>query len=325
MKNSIKNYPGLFVFIFVFVLGTIMSPAFCSINNIAEILQSCAENGLLAAGMTLVIIGGGGGVDLSVGSNVALGCMIAALTQVNWGVPIAVSLILSMLVCGVFGALNGLMVTKGKLQPFVATLVGMIGIRAIALMINNGMPVSAGIPESYMILSRFKIGPVFLPAYLWIAAIIFLHIVLTRTKFGRNLVACGGNEEAANYTGIRVERVRFASYMILGLLAGIAGAILTSRLMIGEPRSGSGYEMLAIAAVVMGGTPMSGGRGSLIGTLFGVLALSAITNLLNVANVNMYLQQVVEGVIVLAAVLIPSCTAYLSKRTSRREAARKLL
>lgn len=324
MKRWIKDQPGLFVFLFVFIVGTVMSPAFCSVQNMAEIFQSCAENGLLAAGMTLVIIGGGGGVDLSVGSNVALGCMVAALSQARLGVPAGVSLLFSMAVCGLFGALNGLLVTKGHLQPFVATLVSMIGIRAIALMINNGMPVSSGIPEGYSVLSRTKLGPIFLPAYIWVAVVLLVHVLLTRTRYGRDLIACGGNEEAAGLTGIKIGDVRFAAYTILGVLAGIAGAILTSRLMIGEPRSGEGYEMMAIAAVVMGGTPMSGGRGGLIGTLFGVLALSSIKNLLNVANVNMYLQQVVEGMIVLIAVLIPSCTARLAERASRQEAAEDL-
>lgn len=319
MKNILKQYPGLIVFVFVFLVGSIMSPAFLSVKNVAEIVQSCAENGLLAAGMTLVILGGGGGVDLSVGSNVALGCMIAALSQAKLGVHMIVSVVLAMLICGIFGAFNGLLVAKGKLQPFVATLVSMIGIRAIALMTNNGMPVSSGIPESYAVLSRTKIGPVFLPAFIWIPVMLILHLVVTRTKYGRDLVACGGNEEAARYSGLMVGRTRFFAYMILGVLAGLSGAILTSRLMIGEPRSGSGYEMLAIAAVVMGGTPMSGGRGSLLGTLFGVLALSAITNLLNVANVNMHMQQTVEGVIVLAAVLLPAVTAYLSGRESKKK------
>lgn len=323
MKNLLKQYPGLIVFVFVFLIGSVMSPAFLSVKNVAEIVQSCAENGLLAGGMTLVIMGGGGGVDLSVGSNVALGCMIAALSQSKLGVPMLVSVLAAMAVCGLFGALNGLLVSKGKLQPFVATLVSMIGIRAIALMINNGMPVSSGIPETYAVLSRTKIGPVFLPAFIWIPVILILHVVLTKTKYGRDLVACGGNEEAAAYSGLLVGRTRFMAYVILGVLAGLAGAILTSRLMIGEPRSGSGYEMLAIAAVVMGGTPMSGGRGSLLGTLFGVLALSAITNLLNVANVNMHMQQTVEGIIVLAAVLLPAVTAWLSAKDDARKVQRQ--
>jgi ribose transport system permease protein len=223
MKTLVKNYPSLIVCIFLLVLGSIMSRAFFTVNNLMEIIQQCAENGLLAAGMTLVIMGGGGGVDLSVGSNVALGCMVAAMTQAYAGMPTAASIALAVLVCAGMGAANGLLVTKGRLQPFVATLVTMIAARALALLINDGRAVSTGVPNEFSVLSGFKIGPVFLPAILWIAIILAVHLVITRTKYGRDLVAAGGNEEAAKYTGINVSRVRFMAYVILGAFVGLAG------------------------------------------------------------------------------------------------------
>ncbi|MEA5001945.1 MAG: ABC transporter permease [Christensenella sp.] len=324
MKSLVKNYPGMIVFIFVFVLGIFVSPSFFTLNNVADILQQTAQNGLLAAGMTLVIIGGGGGVDLSVGSNVALGCMVAAMTQAYAGFPTIASVLLAVVVCAALGAGNGLLITKGHLQPFVATLVTMMGGRAAALLINSGRPVSSGIPEAFGAISNTKIGPFFLPMFIWIIAIILIHILLTRTKYGRDLIASGGNEEAAKYTGINVSKVRFLAYTITGVLAGICGALLCSKLKIGEPRSGEGYEMLAIAAVVMGGTSMDGGRGSALGTMFGVLALGVIANLLNVANVNMYLQKVVEGLIVFVSVLVPVITQYFNERAARKHAMERL-
>lgn len=317
MKLFIRNYSGLVVFIVVMIIGSITSRAFFSFNNIMDFVQASAETGLLAAGMMLVILAGGSGVDLSVGSNMAFGCMVAAMTQAYGGSPTLASVILAILACGAVGACNGLLITKGGLQPFVATMGTMIAARALGLLINQGRPVSWGIPESFGIIARGKIGAVFFPAVIWIGIMLVIHLVLSRTKYGRDLMAAGGNEEAARYSGINVDRVRLVAYTVCGMFTGLAGAILTSRLMIGEPRSGSGYEMLAIAAVVMGGASMSGGRGTAMGTLLGVLSLGAISNLLNVANVNMYLQDAVRGLIIFLAVLIPSFTQFLAEKTSR--------
>ncbi|RKL61611.1 ABC transporter permease [Thermoanaerobacteraceae bacterium SP2] len=316
LKTIIKKYSGLVIFAFVFLIGAIWTPVFIQSKNILDIVQYSCETGLLAAGMTLVIISGGSGIDLSVGSNVALGCMIAASTQASMRFPTFLSVLAAIMVCGLIGALNGVLITKGKLQPFVATLITMIGARALALLTNGGMPISTGIPESYRIIASGKIGPIYYTAVIWIVMIVMVDIILKNTKFGTDLIATGGNAEAAYYSGIEVNKVRFIAYTICGMLAGLAGAILTSRLMIGEPRSGYGYELLAIASVVMGGTSMEGGRGSALGTMFGVLTLGAIKNLLNVANVNMFMQQVVQGIVVLLAILVPIFTGYLNERLS---------
>lgn len=318
LNKVIKNYPGSIVMIIVMIIGTVLSPAFITISNLSDVLQLCAENGLLAAGMLLVLIGGGGGVDLSVGSNFALGSMVIAMTQAYNGWPVWMSLLAGLAVTSVIGACNGLLVTKGKLQPFVATLVMMMTARALALLINDGKPVSSGIPEGFKVLTRTKIGVFALPAVIWLVVILFVHFLVTRTKYGRDLVAAGGNEEAAKNTGIHIDRVRFFSYTICGLLVGVASAVSVSRLMIGEPRGGTGYEMLAIAAAVMGGVSMSGGKGNGIAALFGVIALGVIQNMMNVANINMHLQKVVEGVIVFLAVLVPMFSESIAGRAERR-------
>lgn len=317
-SRFVKNYPGAIVMVIVIIIGTCLSPVFFTVSNLADVLQLSAENGLLAAGMTLVLISGGGGVDLSVGSNFALGSMAAAMTQAYAGWPVWASVLLAVAVTFVIGAGNGLLVTKGKLQPFVATLVMMMFARAAGLLINEGKPVSTGIPVDFKVLSGTKAGVIALPAVIWIVAIIVIHFLITRTKYGRNLVATGGNEEAAANTGINVGRTRFWAYAICGILVGIASCINVSRMMIGEPRGGVGYEMLAIAAAVMGGVSMSGGKGNGIATLFGVIALGVIQNMMNVAGINMHLQDVVEGVIVFLAVLVPMFSEKLAEKAERR-------
>lgn len=317
-SRFLKNYPGAVVMVLVIIIGACLSPAFLTISNLADVLQLSAENGLLAAGMTLVLISGGGGVDLSVGTNFALGSMAVAMTQAYYGWPIWASVLLGIAVSLVFGAANGILVTKGKLQPFVATLVMMMISRAAALLINDGKPVSTGIPADFKVISGTKIGAFALPAIIWIVAVVIVHFLITRSKYGRNLVAIGGNEEAAMYTGINVNKVRFWAYAICGILVGIACSISVSRLMIGEPRGGAGYEMLAIAAAVMGGVSMNGGKGNGIATLFGVIALGVIQNMMNVAGINMHLQDVVEGVIVFLAVLVPMFSEKLAEKAERR-------
>jgi len=322
VKNLIKNYPGLIIFILVMILGTVMSTAFLTVSNISDVLQQCCENGLLAAGMTLVLLTGG--IDLSVGANLALGSMVCAMTQAYQGWPLAASVALAIVVCGVIGLINGVLISKGNLQPFVATLVMMMAARALGLLINDGQPVSTGVPESFGVIARTKIGTVMLPAFIWIVLILLVDLLIKRTTYGRALMAVGGNQESARHTGINVDRTRILAYMICGLLVGVASAVESSRLLIGEPRTGEGYELLAIAGAVMGGTAMSGGRGSALGTLFGVLAIGAIKNLLNVANVNMHVQTVLLGVIIAVSTLIPIFSSYLSDRALRKSAMERL-
>jgi len=322
LKNLVKNYPGLIILIIVMIIGTSMSPAFLTISNISDILQQSCENGLLAAGMTVVILTGG--IDLSVGSNLALGSMVCAMTQAYAGWPLLASIVLSIIVCGTIGFINGLVITKGNVQPFVATLVTMMAARALGLLINEGRPVSTGIPQTFGMIVRTRIGTLMLPAFIWLICIIIVHFFVKRTSHGRALMAVGGNEEAARYTGINVDRTRIIAYTISGLMVGVASAVECSRLLIGEPRTGEGYELLAIAAVVMGGVSMTGGKGSVLGTLFGVLAVGTIKNMLNVANVNMHVQTVALGVIIAISTLIPIFTTYLSEKALRKNSMKML-
>jgi ribose transport system permease protein len=322
LKNIVKNYQSVIIFILIMALGTAMSPVFLTKNNIFDILQQCCENGLLAAGMTLVLYTGG--IDLSVGSNLALGSMVCAMTQSYAGWPLMASVLLAIFVCGMVGLFNGLLVTKGNLQPFVATLITMTMARAIGLLINAGQPVSTGVPESFGVIARTRIGTLALPALIWIVIILLVYVLVERTSYGRALMALGGNREAARHTGINVDRTCAIAYMICGLLVGVASAVESSRLLIGEPRTGEGYELLAIAAAVMGGIAMTGGKGSVIGTLFGVLAIGSIKNLLNVANVNMHVQIVLLGVIIAVSTLIPIISDYFTDKAYRKSLMEKL-
>ena len=322
MKNLLRNYPGLIIFVLVMILGTVMSPVFLTVNNVSDILQQCCENGLLAAGMTLVLLSDG--IDLSVGSNIALGSMVCAMTQAYAGWPLAASVILAIIVCGLIGLANGMLITKGRLQPFVASLVLMTSARALGLLINGGRPVSTGMPESFSVIARTRIGAFALPAIIWIVVVILVNVLINRTSYGRALMAVGGNAEAARHTGINVNRTKVLAYVFCGLMVGIASAVESSRLLIGEPRTGEGYELLAIAGAVMGGVSMSGGKGSAIGMMFGVLAIGTIKNLLNVAGVNMHVQTVLIGVIIAVSTLIPIFSSYLSERALRKSMMEKL-
>ena len=181
-----------------------------------------------------------------------------------------------------------------------------------------------GIPDSFGVITRTEIASLSLPAYIWIICIIIIHLLIRRTSYGRALMAVGGNEESARHTGINADKTKIISYIICGLLVGVASAVECSRLMIGEPRTGEGYELLAIAAAVMGGVSMSGGRGSALGTMFGVLAIGSISNMLNVANVNMHVQTVLLGVIIAISTMIPIFTTYLSEKAFRKNSMEKL-
>ncbi|MGI6175062.1 MAG: ABC transporter permease [Christensenellales bacterium] len=303
-KLKASNY---IVFIVLLVLSAflgILSPVFFSGDNIMNILLQASINGVIAVGLTMVIITGG--IDLSVGSVVAVAGIFMGLVKNVLGPENPLSGILGILGALVIGALlgsiNGVMITKGKLPPFIATL-GMMTIgRGLALVMSDGRPIG-DIPPLIRFIGGEKILGVYTPIIIMVIVYVVAYWLLKYTRQGRNTYATGGNMEAAKLSGINVNRTIVNTYVLSGICSGIAAVMLVGRLNSAAPTAGLEYEMNAIAASVIGGTSMSGGEGSILGTLIGALLISVLRNGLNILGVSSYWQQIAIGLVIIFAVL----------------------
>ena len=278
----------------------ILTPHFLTVSNLLNVLEQSSINAIVAAGMTFVIISGG--IDLSVGSVLALsGIVLASLLQAGAGLPVALTLALaSAAACGL---LNGLFVTMGRLPPFIATLGMMSVARGVALILAEGRPIS-GFGESFRLIATAR--PLGIPAPVLITLLVYAlaHLALAHTVFGRSIYAIGGNEEASRLSGVPVRLHKTGAYGVCGLTSGVAAVVLTARLNSAQPTAGIMYELDAIAATVIGGTSLFGGEGTLVGALIGALIMGVLRNGLNLLNVSSFVQQIVIGVVIIAAVLI---------------------
>lgn len=288
--------------ILLIIVVSILNPSFLDLSNLLNLLRQISINGLIAFSMTFIILTGG--IDLSVGSILALSSAFIAL-MITSGVDPIIALIIGVLIGFVLGAVNGLLVTKGNMAPFIATLATMTIFRGLTLVITDGNPIT-NLGDSYLFQlfgKGYFIGiPV--PAVTMIIVFVILLIILQKTTFGRHTYAIGGNEVAAKISGIKVNKIKILIYGISGLMSALAGGILTSRLNSAQPTAGTSYELDAIAAVVLGGTSLTGGKGRIVGTLIGVLIIGVLNNGLNLLGVSSFYQQVVKGVVILIAVLI---------------------
>jgi ribose transport system permease protein len=282
----------------VLVLGSVLSPSFLTTQNFETVLKITSVVGLLAVGQTLVVLSGGGGIDLSVGAVAALSAVVGALYA---GSGLAAFIVAALLTGSFIGLINGLGVSRAFLQPFIVTLATMTIARGAAFYISGGTPVIVSMPELNAI-STSKLWFVPVPAVLFIGAALLVHIVLRYTVWGREIYAVGGTEEAAYLSGVPVARRRLVVYIASGFLAGVAGVLLASFTATADANAASGYELSAIAAVVVGGTALSGGRGSIVGTMIGVLVIAFTGNILNLMNVDPFMQLLINGLIVLVAV-----------------------
>ena len=279
----------------------ILTPHFLTVSNLLNIVQQTSINAIVAAGMTFVIISGG--IDLSVGSIVALsGVVLGTVLQMNQ--PPLVTPLLAALAVGMgCGLLNGVLVSFGRLPPFIVTL-GMMSIaRGAALVFTEGRPVS-GFEDGFRWIATGSIGFVPAPVIIMLIVYALAHFVLTRTTFGRYVYAIGGNEEATRLSGVAVRFHKTVVYGVAGLMSAVAAVVLTARLNSAQPIAGMMYELDAIAATVIGGTSLLGGEGSLGGTLIGALIMGVLRNGLNLLGVSSFLQQIVIGVVIVVAVLV---------------------
>ncbi len=297
---------ALVIILAVFIVAlAITNHSFLTVSNLNVILIQVAANALLATGATFVILTGG--IDLSVGSVVGLAGVTAALfAQDDGALTCAGAVGLGMLAGGAIGAFNGALVAIAKVPPFVATLGNMTVASGLAFVFSDGQPIS-GLSDQFLSLSGTLHG-LSIPVVVMIVVVAISWLVLARTRFGMHVYAVGGNAHAARVAGVNLRTTRFAVYTISGVLAGIAGVLLAARATAGIANSGTGYELNAIAAAVIGGISLAGGRGSLIGTVFGFLIIGVLDNGLNIINVSPFYQLIVKGLIIIGAVFVDSVT-----------------
>jgi len=306
----IKPVSGVII---IFIMCVIISPindqgnlVFLKFENLANILRQVSENGIISIGMTFVIIAGG--IDLSVGSILALSATITAFGVMDWQLGFFLTILIALLVSSFIGFLNGVITSWGKMQSFIVTLAMMTAARGLALYIsnNNSRDIGFGLgaaPAIFKIFTTSYLGVPF-PVYIFILATILFLIILRKSKFGRYVYAIGSNEEAAVLAGLKVKWIRTYTFIIAGFLSGLSGIIHTGQLLQGNPNDGVGYELDAIAAVVIGGTSLMGGRGSLEGTFAGVLIIGLLSNILGLHGIQKDFQLMLKGAIIVAAIFI---------------------
>nr|WP_254450410.1 ABC transporter permease [Cohnella herbarum] len=300
-SEMMRKYGLIAILLAAVIILSLVSDTFLTVTNLMNVLRQVSINGILAIGMTFIILTAG--IDLSIGSLMAVAAVIATSIVAHDPGAVGLALIAGVAASGILGGVSGTMSAKLNVAPFVATLAMMTIARGIALIYTNGRPIVVS-SEPFKFLGQGYIGPLPVPVIIFVAVAAIMGVVLYKTKFGRYVYAIGGNENASKISGIRVGRIKIWVYVINGFLAGLAGILLSSRISSGQPNSGMGYELDAIAAVVIGGTSLFGGRGSLLGTIVGVLIIGIINNGLNLMDVSSYWQQIIKGLIIAGAVIL---------------------
>lgn len=303
IKKLLKNKP-LIVLIAASVVVAIINPRFLTWGNILTVLRQTSINAVIATGMTFAILIGG--IDLSVGSVLGF-CGAIAASMISSGINAFVVVVAALMLGTLIGFFNGTLITAGRLQPFIATLGTVTLLRGLILVFTKGRPISTGgtgTSEAFGKIGTGFIGPIPIPVYIMIVVFILAYYILNHTRIGRYIYATGSNEEATIYSGIKTSRVKLFVYSISGMTAALAGILITARLGSAQPTAGAGYELDAIAAVVLGGTSMAGGVGTIAGTAIGALIIGILNNALNLMKVPSYYQDVAKGIVILAAVLL---------------------
>lgn len=298
-KSFFQKYYLVITFLLMFVVSCLLSPKFFTPLNLLNILTQNATTAILSYGMLFVIVTGG--IDLSVGSFLALSvCLTAGLLNQNW--PIAAVCLFVVLVMAAGGAIAGGLIAFGKIEPFIATLAMQQVVRGIAYIYQVG---SVAVINNQTFLTNFagNLGPIPIAIIYAVIIGVIMHILLKNTTFGRKTYAIGGSKEAAKLVGVSVNKMLISIYVLSAILAGIAGIIMAARLRVGTALVGDGLELDAIASVVIGGAAFTGGRGTVMNTVLGVLILGIIGNIMNLMGVATYPQMMIKGAIIVAAVL----------------------
>lgn len=299
-RTFFQRFGLVMTFLVLALALSLLSDRFLRISNLVNVLRQASINGIISIGMTLVILTGG--IDLSVGSVLALSVIIGA-SWMKQGAPVPLAVGGALAIGAGLGAINGLIITRGKIPPFIATL-GMLTVaRGLTLIYTQGQPVSS-LPQSFLFIGAGSLGPIPMPIVIFAITFIAGYILLTRTRLGQSIYILGDNPAAARLAGIPTDRVTVTVYTLSGLCAALAGLVLVARLNSAQPVLGVGYEFNAIAAVVVGGASFTGGEGNLIGTLLGTLLIETLNNGLNLLNVSSLWEQVVKGVVIALALLL---------------------
>lgn len=302
IKEKAKQLSVLGALIVICIAATILSPKFATVNNIVNVMRQISMNGIVALGMTFVCLTGG--VDLSVGSIVGLSGVTMA-TLMSTGVGPAIALPVALLMGLVMGFLNGLGIVVGKLPPFIMTLGSSTALRGLTLIISKGYPINwRNTPFNIKFIGQGYIFGIPVPVYIYVILFLIGFYVLKYTHFGHSVYAIGDNREAARLNGINVKKTEWICFMITGLAAAISAIVLTAKLSAADPNNGDGYELTALSMVYMGGVSTSGGTGSILGTLLGAMLIGVLSNVQNMLGISPYVQKLVEGLIVIAAVLL---------------------
>lgn len=312
-RSIIMRFNLLFIFIALFVVASVSAPQFLTAQNMANLLQQSSLTGIVAIGMTVVILTSG--IDLSVGSVAALSGMLVAIfigIGLPWPVAMALAIGSGLVLGGVMGGLSAYLV----LPAFMVTLAGMQSVRGMTYLTTNGTPTTAEIPMGLRFLGAGSIAGIPVVGVIFVATALIVGFMLRRTTFGEHIYAVGSNKQAARLSGLPVQRITTAAYVICGGLAALTGVLLTARLTIGQPTANTGLELDAIAAVVLGGTSLFGGKGGVLGTFIAVLLLSVLRNLFNLLGLSSFFQMLVTGLILIAALIMN----YLIDRQSKSAA-----
>lgn len=308
-SDALQRLLAFGALIILFIFFSFASPYFFTFSNVVGILIATAVNGLLALGVTFIIISGG--IDLSIGTVMTLCSVMSAVVVKNWGLPVPVGVAVGILTGGFAGFVNGILISKMKLPPFIATL-GMLNVaRGLSLVITDLSPIYFPLETGFSNIAMGSVLGTIIPGFdipngvlIMFGSAVVAGIILTKTVIGRYTFALGSNEEAARLSGVNIVFWKTAIYTLGGLFVGIAGVIIAARLNSAQPALGQGYELDAIAAAVIGGISMSGGEGTMVGTIIGAFIISTLTNGLRIMSVPQEWQIVVTGLIILSAVYI---------------------
>lgn len=302
ITQVLKRYSLFFVILGLSTVLALISPSFLTATNLMNILWNVAVVGIMAVGSTFVILTGG--IDLSVGSIVCISGVVIALLFDPIGMPLPAELVIVLLLSGLLGLINGLLVTKARIAPFIVTLATMAFYRGVTMFLTNGQTIGVLRPESFMKIGLGKVLGVPIPVIIFAVTALIGWFVAQRTTYGRSVYLLGGNKLAAQMSGIRVSAVETFTYVISGFTAGVAGIVLTSLVQQAGSNQGSGYELDVIASIVLGGASLFGGVGTVGGAVIGAILMGIISNGLNLLNVASPYHPVVKGIVIILAVAL---------------------
>lgn len=300
-REAVQRLVILGVLLLLMAVMAVLTPQFLTPTNLTNVLRQTSMVIISACAATMVMISGG--LDISVGGVLALTGVVAAKLAVS-GYPLGLAILIGGLSGALIGAINGFLIVGLKITPVIATLGTMNVARGLAFLISGGRAVVTGLPADFRLAGRSYVGPIPTPVIIMAVVFIIFYFLLHHTLLGKYTYAIGGNRETARLSGIPVGRVQFVLYMLVGLMTGVAGIIMASRLASGQPDVGYGFEFDVIVAVILGGTSLAGGEGSVFGTLIGALIVGVLANGLNLLGVHTFYQYVLQGVVLIFAVLL---------------------